>query len=158
MILHAKYKNKQTKKTKQKKRKSSELYRFWYSSIAGQIRRGRSLKEIHAAYWAVKYEDSFNIIEEAFFTKIVNGFKIFSINLVHFLNNISSVKIYSPSIPHWISATYQLNICKTLKQFNTFLWAIPFFNPTSVLLNYFRNWVSNVVSQRKHHVKLMTVW
>ena len=62
MILDAKYKNKETKKNKKKKTKkskSSELYRFWYSSIAGQIRRGRSLKEIHAAYWAVKYEDSF---------------------------------------------------------------------------------------------------
>ena len=51
MILDAKYKNKETKKNKKKKKsKSSELYRFWYSSIAGQIRRGRSLKEIHAAY------------------------------------------------------------------------------------------------------------
>ena len=62
MILDAKYKNKETKKNKKKKTKkskSSELYRFWYSSIAGQIRRGRSLKEIHAAYQAVKYEDSF---------------------------------------------------------------------------------------------------
>lgn len=62
-----------------------------------------------------------NIIEEAFFAKIVNGLEIFSMNLVHFLNNISSVKIYSPSIRLWISATYQLNICKTLTQFNTFL-------------------------------------
>ena len=62
-----------------------------------------------------------NIIEEAFFAKIVNGLEIFSMNLVHFLNNISGVKIYSPSIRLWISATNQLNICKTLTQFNTFL-------------------------------------